>query len=138
MNTSASRSCLFSSVCLFLAALTGCTPADEPPADPDAAIRAEVESMADDFVNLRMLTGFVHEMPLAEAYRWQDAMVEILPMGEVVGYKTGGHDPNHRIRTSHPAEFGRTSLRACSAPTATRSGWTKPRPGFSKRTSRSG
>lgn len=50
--------------------------------------------MADDFVNLRILTGFVHEMPLDEAYRWQDAMVEILPMGEVVGYKTGGHDPN--------------------------------------------
>ena len=50
--------------------------------------------MADDFVNLRRLTGFVHEMPLDEAYRWQDAMVEILPMGEVVGYKTGGHDPN--------------------------------------------
>ena len=52
--------------------------------------------MADDFVNLRMLTGFVHEMPLAEAYRWQDEMIEILgpAMGEVVGYKTGGHDPN--------------------------------------------
>ena len=50
--------------------------------------------MADDFVNLRMLTGFVHEMPLAEVYRWQDEMVEILPMGDVVGYKTGGHDPN--------------------------------------------
>lgn len=94
MNPSASRSCRFSFVCLFFAALTGCTPAEDPPPDPDAAIRAEVEAMAADFVNLRRLTGFVHEMPLDEAYRWQDAMVEILPLGEVVGYKTGGHDPN--------------------------------------------
>ena len=94
MKTSAPRSCLSSLACLFLVALTVCTPAEDPPADPDAAIRAEVGAMADDFVNLRMLTGFVHEMPLAEAYRWQDAMVEILPLGEVVGYKTGGHDPN--------------------------------------------
>ena len=88
------RKCLIPFACLGVAGLIGCTPAQDPPADPDAAIRAEVEAMADDFVNLRMLTGFVHEMPLAEAYRWQDEMVEILPMGEVVGYKTGGHDPN--------------------------------------------
>ena len=80
--------------CLSVAVLMGCSPGEDPPTDPDAAIRMEVEAMADDFVNLRMLTGFVHEMPLDEAYRWQDAMVEILPMGEVVGYKTGGHDPN--------------------------------------------
>ena len=82
--------------CLFLASLLGCAAVEEPPIDADADIRAEVEAMADDFVNLRRLTGFVHEMPLAEAYRWQDTMVEILhpTMGEVVGYKTGGHDPN--------------------------------------------
>ena len=51
--------------------------------------------MAADFVGRRMLPGFVHEMPLVEAYRWQDELVEILrpAMGEVVGYKTGGHDP---------------------------------------------
>lgn len=81
---------------LCLGVLIGCTPAEDPPADPGPDIRAEVEAMADDFVNLRRLTGFVHEMPLAEAYRWQDTMIEILrpTMGEVVGYKTGGHDPN--------------------------------------------
>ena len=83
----------------LLVALFGCTGADEaevPEASDGDRIRAEVEAMADDFVNLRMLTGFVHEMPLSEAYRWQDEMVEILrpAMGEVVGYKTGGHDPN--------------------------------------------
>ena len=81
--------------CLFLL-LLGCTAAEEPPIDADAGIRAEVEAMADDFVNLRRLTGFVHEMPLADAYRWQNELIEILQpaMGEVVGYKTGGHDPN--------------------------------------------
>ena len=79
---------------LVLVAACGGSGAEEPEMSREGAIRAEVEAMADDFVNLRMLTGFVHEMPLAEAYRWQDAMVEILPMGEVVGYKTGGHDPN--------------------------------------------
>ena len=90
------RKCRISFACLCVAVLIGCTSAEDPPADPEAAIRAEVEAMADDFVNLRMLTGFVHEMPLAEAYRWQDEMIEILgpAMGEVVGYKTGGHDPN--------------------------------------------
>jgi len=88
------RNRLIPFACLCVIGLIGCTPVEDPPADPEAAIRAEVEAMADDFVNLRMLTGFVHEMPLDEAYRWQDEMVEILPMGEVVGYKTGGHDPN--------------------------------------------
>ena len=87
------RNRLIPFACLCVIGLIGCTSVEDPP-DPEAAIRAEVEAMADDFVNLRMLTGFVHEMPLDEAYRWQDAMVEILPMGEVVGYKTGGHDPN--------------------------------------------
>ena len=88
------RKCLSPFVRTCLVLVIACTAADEPPADPDAEIRAEVEAMADDFMNLRMLTGFVHEMPLAEAYRWQDAMVDILPMGKVAGYKTGGHDPN--------------------------------------------
>ena len=90
------RICLLLTGCLVLAAGFGCATGDEPEVSADAGIRAEVEAMADDFVNLRMLTGFVHEMPLAEAYRWQDEMIEILrpAMGEVVGYKTGGHDPN--------------------------------------------
>ncbi len=74
----------------------GCAGGEETqaPVDADAAIRADVEAMAEDFVQLRRLTGFVHEMPLDEAYRWQDELVELLGMGEVVGYKTGGHDPN--------------------------------------------
>ena len=75
---------------ILLAVFSGCA------GDEEGRIREEVVRMADDFVHLRMLTGFVHEMPLAEAYRWQDELVETLrpAMGEVVGYKTGGHDPN--------------------------------------------
>lgn len=60
----------------------------------DDAIRAELEAMAHNFVSLQPIQGFDHEMSLAEAYRWQDVFVEIISpaMGEVVGYKTGGHD----------------------------------------------
>jgi len=50
------------------------------------------------------MQGFDHEMPLAEAYRWQDEMVEIMrpAMGGVVGYKTGGHDPGPGFSTFPP------------------------------------
>ena len=70
----------------------------------DAAIRLELEQMADDFLNLRMLKGFHHEMPLEEAYRWQDEMVGIMrpALGDVVGYKTGGHNPGPSFPTFPP------------------------------------
>jgi 2-keto-4-pentenoate hydratase len=70
----------------------------------DDKIRAELVRMADDFVNFRMMQGFQHEMPLAEAYRWQDEMVKIMEpaMGVVVGYKTGGHDPGPGFPTFPP------------------------------------
>lgn len=70
----------------------------------DAEIREELEQMADDFVNFRMMQGFDHEMPLDEAYRWQDEMVEIMrpALGEVVGYKTGGHNPGPTFATFPP------------------------------------
>ena len=70
----------------------------------EALIRAELEQMADDFVNFRMMKGFQHEMSLAEAYRWQDEMVAIMQptMGDVVGYKTGGHDPGPGFPTFPP------------------------------------
>lgn len=59
-----------------------------------ADIRTELTQMADDFLNYREMQGFNHEMDLAEAYRWQDEIVEIMEpaLGGVVGYKTGGHD----------------------------------------------
>jgi 2-keto-4-pentenoate hydratase len=67
-------------------------------------IRADLTDMANDFVNLRMMMGFQHAMSLEEAYRWQDEMVEIMrpTLGEVVGYKTGGHDPGPGFATFPP------------------------------------
>lgn len=80
------------------------TPDQEAADARDAAIRAELVAMADDFVNLRMMQGFDYDMPLNEAYRWQDEMVEIMrpALGEVVGYKTGGHDPGPGFATFPP------------------------------------
>ena len=70
----------------------------------DEQIRAELVQMADDFVNYRPMQGFLHEMPLAEAYRWQDEMVKIMEptLGGVVGYKTGGHSPGPGFSTFPP------------------------------------
>ncbi len=70
----------------------------------DDEIRAELSQMADDFVNLREMQGFHHEMTLEEAYRWQDKMVEIMEpaMGGVVGYKTGGHSAGGGFSTFPP------------------------------------
>ncbi len=70
----------------------------------EAAIRADLQQMAEDFVSLRQMQGFPYEMPLADAYHWQDEMVEIMrPMlGGVAGYKTGGHDPGPGFATFPP------------------------------------
>lgn len=77
----------------------------------DAEIRKEIEQLADDWLNFRRIKGFYHEMPLAEAYRWQDELVDILrpELGEVIGYKTGGHDPGPGFPT-FPPEGIRASL----------------------------
>jgi 2-keto-4-pentenoate hydratase len=94
-------------LCAVLAACTPDAPVREeaPPAPSrDAQIRAELVQMADDFMNLRPMQGFMHEMSLAEAYRWQDEMVEIMEpdLGVVVGYKTGGHSPGPGFSTFPP------------------------------------
>ncbi|MXW69699.1 MAG: hypothetical protein F4Z61_07375, partial [Acidimicrobiia bacterium] len=61
----------------------------------EAEVRAAVEAMLDDFLNVRAIRPFAPELSLEEAYRWQDELVEMLhpTWGEVVGYKTGGHNP---------------------------------------------
>ena len=61
----------------------------------EAEIRAAVAAMADDFLNGRPVRPFAPELSLEEAYRWQDEMVEMLrpTLGDLVGYKTGGHNP---------------------------------------------
>ena len=73
-----------------------------PPSD--AQIRADLQRMAEDFMNLREMQGFLYEMNLEDAYRWQDEMVKIFePMlGKVVGYKTGGHSPGPGFSTFPP------------------------------------
>jgi len=77
----------------------GCSqPADNPPARERATpdeLRAEIAQMADDFAARRPMRGFLHDMPLVAAYRWQDVFVAEADdaLGPVVGYKTGGHDP---------------------------------------------
>jgi 2-keto-4-pentenoate hydratase len=89
---------LFVSTMLFLSLALNTSVAD------DEQIRAELVQMADDFDSFRMMQGFDHEMSLAEAYRWQDEMVEIMEptLGAVIGYKTGGHDPGPGFATFPP------------------------------------
>lgn len=69
--------------------------ADSPANTDKADIRAAVEALVDDFLNVRMIRPFEPEMSLEEAYHWQDEVVEMLrpTFGELTGYKTGGHNP---------------------------------------------
>jgi 2-keto-4-pentenoate hydratase len=80
------------------------TPDAESVTVRDANIRRELAQMADDFVNLRAMKGFDYEMDLDEAYRWQDEMVAIMEpeFGEIVGYKTGGHNVGPTFPTFPP------------------------------------
>ncbi len=61
----------------------------------ESDVRAALAALADDFLNVRAIRPFAPELSLEEAYRWQDATVELLrpTLGDVVGYKTGGHSP---------------------------------------------
>ena len=84
---------------MLLLALAGCADPDAPAASftraSDDEIRDEVQAMADDFLAYRPMRGFLHDMPLSTAYRWQNELVAYMEssLGPVVGYKTGGHDP---------------------------------------------
>ncbi|MEM9404178.1 MAG: hypothetical protein AAGA44_17045 [Pseudomonadota bacterium] len=76
----------------------GCNEGSAPPGRERATqadIRNDVEQMVADFVAREPMRGFLHDMPLSAAYHWQDVFVETAAggMGDVVGYKTGGHDP---------------------------------------------
>ena len=87
----------------------------------DDEIREELAQMADDFVNLREMQGFLHEMTLEEAYRWQDEMVEIMEpaMGGVVGYKTGGHSAGGGFSTFPPEGIRAYLLEGMMRPSGT-------------------
>ena len=80
------------------------------PQPTESELRADVTRLADDFQNYRRLTGFVHDLPLADAYRWQDELVRILG-GDIVGYKTGGHDPGPK-NPNFPPDGIRAVLRS--------------------------
>ncbi|MCH7853319.1 MAG: hypothetical protein IIB76_03200 [Proteobacteria bacterium] len=70
----------------------------------DDAIYAEIRQIADAFMAHEPMPGFAHEMTLAEAYAWQDRLVEYMEpaLGPVVGWKTGGHDPGPGFPTFPP------------------------------------
>ena len=94
---------VYAGLLVFIAACSPEAPVDEP-VSRDEQIRAELVLMADDFLNYRPMQGFLHEMPLDEAYRWQDEMVEIMApaLGGIAGYKTGGHSPGPGFSTFPP------------------------------------
>ena len=112
---------------LIAIAVSGCAPNDdgvdatEGFESIDAQIRAELIQMADDFANYRPMKGFLHEMPLVEAYRWQDEMVKIMEptLGGVVGYKTGGHSPGPGFSTFPPEGIRAYLLEGMMRPSGT-------------------
>lgn len=87
--------------------------ASEPSASDENPIYVEIRQIADDFMAHRPMRGFAHEMPLAEAYIWQDRLVEYMEpvLGTVVGFKTGGHSPGPGFPT-FPAEGIRGAILA--------------------------
>jgi 2-keto-4-pentenoate hydratase len=87
----------------------------------DEQIRVELVQMAEDFMNLREMKGFLHEMPLDEAYRWQDEMVRVFEphLGGVVGYKTGGHSPGPGFSTFPPEGIRAYILEGMMRPSGT-------------------
>ena len=111
-------------ILLGIAACSPEVPIDEPgafSATRDEEIRAELVQMADDFMNHREMKGFLHEMPLAEAYLWQDEMVKIMApaMGGIVGYKTGGHSPGPGFSTFPPEGIRAYLLEGMMRPSGT-------------------
>ena len=75
--------------------------------------------MAEDFLSLREMKGFQHEMSLADAYRWQDEFVEFMQpqLGHIAGYKTGGHDPGPGFSIFPPDGIRATILSGMILPT---------------------
>ena len=68
-------------------------------------IDAEIKSIANDFISFRPMRGFSYQnITLEEAYFWQGELVKYLGerMGEVVGYKTGGHNVGPSFPTFPP------------------------------------
>ncbi len=98
----------------------------------DDEIYAEIQQIADEFLAHRPMPGFAHEMPLAEAYAWQDRLVEYMQpaLGPVVGWKTGGHDPGPGFPTFPPGGIRGAILQGMVLPSGTAVTLDQTRRGF--------
>jgi len=89
--------------------VAGCNPGDDQEIiqsdsnqqNVEISINREIQLIAEDFLALRPMRGFSHQMSVNEAYLWQDRIVEYFEadLGPVVGYKTGGHSPGPGFAT---------------------------------------
>jgi len=98
----------------------------------DDAIYAEIRQIADDFLAYKPMPGFPHTMSLAEAYAWQDRLVEYMQpaLGPVVGWKTGGHDPGPGFPTFPPGGIRGAILEGMIFPSGTAVTLDQTRRGF--------
>ena len=98
-------------VCLGTCTATSNTVVSTPSGYSETDIAADLDRMADQFLNVQELDPFVYDLTEDEAYRWQAEFVAALQpnLGRIAGYKTGGHDTlDHRTPT-----FRRTASVAC-------------------------
>ena len=81
-------------VCLGTCTPTSNTGVSTPSGYSETDIAADLDRMADQFLNVQELDPFVYDLTEDEAYRWQTEFVAALQpsLGRIVGYKTGGHD----------------------------------------------
>ena len=105
---------------LIAMSLVACGQQDDA-VNADDKIAEEVEQMAADFLALRPMQGFAHEMTLDDAYLWQDQMAKNLgrKLGRVAGYKTGGHNPGPGFSTFPPDGIRGVVLQGMLVPSGT-------------------
>ena len=98
----------------------------------DDQIYVEIQQIADDFLAHRPMRGFAHQMSLAEAYVWQDRLVEYMEpaLGPVVGFKTGGHSPGPGFPTFPPEGIRGAILAGMILPSGTAVTLDQTRRGF--------
>lgn len=93
--------------------LATCTPASNtldsaPSVSSETDITSDLARMAEQFLAVQELDPFIYDLTEVEAYRQQAEFITVLQphLGQIIGYKTGGHDtgpqnpnfPAHGIR----------------------------------------
>lgn len=93
--------------------LATCTPASTtldsaPSVSSETDITSDLARMAEQFLAVQELDPFIYDLTEVEAYRHQAEFITVLQphLGQIIGYKTGGHDtgpqnpnfPAHGIR----------------------------------------